>query len=58
MLLIKSIWIYTHINVPLYVGPCHHDTERPRVADGGDGLQIWRAARVYWISSRRQPIKG
>jgi len=25
-----------------YVCPCHHDMARPRVADGGDGLQIWR----------------
>jgi hypothetical protein len=24
--------------------PCHHGTARPQVADGGDGLQIWRAA--------------
>jgi hypothetical protein len=22
----------------------HHDMERPQVADGGDGLQIWRVA--------------
>jgi hypothetical protein len=22
--------------------PCHHGTARPQVADGGDGLQIWR----------------
>jgi hypothetical protein len=24
--------------------PCHHDMARPQVADGGDGLQIWRIA--------------
>jgi hypothetical protein len=24
--------------------PCHHGTARPQVADGGDGLQIWRVA--------------
>jgi len=29
-------------NYPYYVGPCHHGTARPRLADGGDGLQIWR----------------
>jgi hypothetical protein len=23
---------------------CHHSTARPQVADGGDGLQIWRVA--------------
>jgi hypothetical protein len=25
-------------------GSCHHGTARPRVADRGDGLQIWRVA--------------
>jgi hypothetical protein len=24
--------------------PCYHGMARPRDADGGDGLQIWRAA--------------
>jgi hypothetical protein len=24
--------------------PCHHGMTRPQVADGGDGLQIWRVA--------------
>jgi hypothetical protein len=24
--------------------PCHHGMARPEVADGGDGLQIWRVA--------------
>jgi len=27
-----------------YVCPCHHGMARPRVAGGGDGLQIWRVA--------------
>jgi hypothetical protein len=26
------------------MGPCHHGMARPQVADGGDGLQIWRVA--------------
>jgi hypothetical protein len=26
------------------VGPCHHDMARLQVADGGDGLQMWRVA--------------
>jgi hypothetical protein len=26
------------------VGPCYHDIERHRAADGADGLQIWRIA--------------
>jgi hypothetical protein len=24
--------------------PCHHGMARPQVANGGDGLQIWRVA--------------
>jgi hypothetical protein len=24
--------------------PCHHGMARAQVTDGGDGLQIWRAA--------------
>jgi hypothetical protein len=24
--------------------PCHHGMARPQVADGADGLQIWRVA--------------
>jgi hypothetical protein len=28
----------------VYGGSCHHGLARLRVADGGDGLQIWRAA--------------
>jgi hypothetical protein len=26
--------------------PCHHGMARPRVADGGDGLQIWKVAAI------------
>jgi hypothetical protein len=26
------------------MGPCHHGMARSRVADGGDGLQLWRVA--------------
>jgi len=26
------------------VGPCQYGTARPGIADGGDGLQIWKAA--------------
>jgi len=29
---------------PRYENPCHHCMVRPGVADGGDGLQIWRVA--------------
>jgi len=27
-----------------YIGPCYHGMELPQIADGGDGLQIWRVA--------------
>jgi len=39
------------------MAPCHHGIAHRRVADGGDGFQIWKAA-VYWISSRREPTTG
>jgi len=34
-------------NISCYVGPCHHDMGRPRFADGGAGLQLWRVAAKY-----------
>jgi hypothetical protein len=36
--------------MPFFVGRCHHGMGRPRFADGGDGLWIWRVAaniKVY-----------
>jgi len=37
-----------------YVSPFNHDMARPRVADGGFSLQIWRvAANVLNVLSRR-----
>jgi hypothetical protein len=33
--------------------PCHHGMTRPKVADVGDGLQIWRvAANILYKQSR------
>jgi len=29
---------------PCHVGSCQHSMARPRIADGGDGLQIWGVA--------------
>jgi len=29
---------------PWYVGPYHRGMGRPRVADGRDGLEIWKVA--------------
>jgi hypothetical protein len=39
-----EIWCGNRSVAMLYVGHCHHGMARPRVADGGDGLQIWRVA--------------
>jgi hypothetical protein len=36
----------------------HHGTASPQVSDGGDGLQIWRVARINWRSSGGQPTRG
>jgi len=42
-----------------YVGPCHHGTARPGVADGGDGFQIWRvAANIQNKKQSRTDDKG
>jgi hypothetical protein len=30
--------------VTMNVGPCHHGTARPQVADGGTASYIWRVA--------------
>jgi hypothetical protein len=30
-----------------YVVLCHHGMARPRIADGGDGPQIWMLPGVY-----------
>jgi len=29
---------------PCHMGPCHHSTAFPQVADGRGSLQIWRIA--------------
>jgi len=40
------------------VGPCHHGKACSQDAHGGDGLQIWRVAALYWINSGRWPTMG
>jgi hypothetical protein len=39
------------------MGPCHHSMAHRQVADGGDGLQIWRVAanilsKQSWTADR------
>jgi hypothetical protein len=38
--------------------PCHHGMARPQVADGGDGLRIWRAAANILYKESRAADKG
>jgi hypothetical protein len=38
--------------------PCHHGTARPQVADGGDGLQIWRVAANILNKQSRTADRG
>jgi hypothetical protein len=38
--------------------PCCHGMARPRVADGGDGLQIWRVAANILNKQSRTADKG
>jgi hypothetical protein len=40
------------------VGPCHHVKARPRVADGRDGIQIWRVAVNIWNKESGTVDKG
>jgi hypothetical protein len=38
--------------------PCHHDIVRPQVADGREGLQIWRVAANILNKQSRAADKG
>jgi hypothetical protein len=38
--------------------PCHHGTSLPQVADGGDGLQIWRVVANILNKHSRTSDKG
>jgi hypothetical protein len=38
--------------------PCHHSLARPQVADGGDGLQIWRVAANILNKQSQAADKG
>jgi len=40
-------WVFPFIfagfvHWPCYVGPFHHSIAYPQIADGGDGLHMWR----------------
>jgi hypothetical protein len=38
--------------------PCHHVMARPQVADGGDGLQIWRVSASVLKKQSRTADRG
>jgi hypothetical protein len=38
--------------------PCHQGMARPHVADGGDGLQIWKVAANILNKQSRTADKG
>jgi hypothetical protein len=38
--------------------PCHHGMARPQVAEGGDGLQIWRVAENILNKQSQTADKG
>jgi hypothetical protein len=38
--------------------PCHHNMVRRQVADGGDGLQIWRVAANILNKQSRTADRG
>jgi len=41
-----------------FMGPCLHCIARPQVADGGDGLQIWRVDASILNKQLRTADKG
>jgi hypothetical protein len=66
-LLMKSWWLlYTLMKFSYYISvtphvrwvPCHHGMARPQVADGGDALQLWRAAANILNKQSRTADKG
>jgi hypothetical protein len=38
--------------------PCHHGMSHPAVANGGDGLQVWRVAANILNKQSRTSDKG
>jgi len=46
------------LNLLSSAGPCHHRMARPRVADGGDGLQMWKIVANILNKQSRTDGKG
>jgi hypothetical protein len=49
--------VFSADDIRVKYAPCHHSIARPQVADGKDGLQIWKVA-VNILSSLGQPTMG
>jgi hypothetical protein len=54
LVFLKVDGILTHVK---WV-PCQHGMERPQVADGRDGLQVWRVAANILNKQSRRPTGG
>jgi hypothetical protein len=50
--------VFYEVRVHVRWVPCHHGMARPQVADGGDGLQIWRVAANILNKQSRTTDKG
>jgi hypothetical protein len=53
-LLIMQFYVLGHLRW----GPFHHGMARPQVADGGDGLQIWKVAANILNKQSRTADRG
>jgi hypothetical protein len=57
MMIIIIITITTTATICVKRVSCHHGMARPRFADGGDGLPIWRAAAIVLNKQSRTADK-
>jgi len=53
-----TIWNVFRVIEVLHMRPCYHGPTRPRVADGGNGLQIWTVASNILNKQLRTADKG
>jgi len=50
--------ISSSYKTPCYAGSCNHGIAHPQVADGGDGLYIWRVAANILGKQSREADNG
>jgi len=51
-------FVFIWLDSPCYANPCHHGMARPRLADGKDGIQIWRVAADILNKQERTADSG